>query len=117
MPLSLAGVRRILDEFMDWTWREGGDEEPGGNIRIGAVSAEDVYPDDDVLIIIAPQNIVGYPLLPRLQAMCDAAGDRPVILISPRMVDIPSSGGVMSYVGREQRLAWCVCSDALRSVG
>jgi adenylate kinase len=85
MPLQLAGVRRVLDS-MEWL-----DGDAGGNVRIGGVSAEDVAADDDIFIVIAPQNITGYSVLPYLGALCDAAGARPVLLINPRLLDIPSS--------------------------
>jgi adenylate kinase len=101
MPLALAGVRRILDA-MDW-----GEGEPGTFVRLGGVSAADVADDDDILIIIAPQNITGFSVLPALSALCEAAGPgRAVLLLNPRLVDIPSSNNVMQVRGREERLAF-----------
>ena len=45
-------------------------------------------------------------MLPALQEMVAAAGPRPMVLINPRLGDIPSAGGVMSVRGREDRLAF-----------
>ncbi|KAK1323004.1 hypothetical protein QJS10_CPA02g01230 [Acorus calamus] len=33
--------------------------------------------------------------------MTDAAGHRPVILINPRLKDLPASSGIMQKLGRE----------------
>jgi adenylate kinase len=85
MPLQLSGVRRIL-EAMDW-----GEGEPGERVRIGDLAVEGMYADDDVYVIVAPQNIAGHSVQPYLAALCEAAGARPVVLINPRLTDIPSA--------------------------
>jgi len=99
MPLQLAGVRRIL-EMMDW----GDDVSPF--VSFGAVGSEEVTPADDVFILIAPQNMVGASIIPDLQAMARAAAadDKPVVLLNPLLVDIPSAGDVMQIRGREERM-------------
>ena len=96
LPLSLAGVSRLL-EMMDWG------EEAAPFIGIGGIGESVPQPQDDVFIIIQPQNIVGYSVLPYLQAMEKAAGDRAIILINPKLVDVQSSGDVMSIRGRGER--------------
>ena len=98
MPLQLAGVRRLLDG-MDW-----GDDEPGGFVRIGSLT--DAADDDEMFIVIAPQHITGHSVLPGLAALCETAGPRPVLLINPRLVDIPSANNVMQVRGREERQAF-----------
>ncbi|CAM6129907.1 unnamed protein product [Calypogeia fissa] len=99
MPLQLAGTRHLLDR-MDW-----GEYGAKGNfINIGSVGAKEVSPDDDMFILIAPQNAAGNCIIDDLKAMVAAAGDRPVIIVNPRLKDLPGSGGVMQVRGREKRL-------------
>ncbi|GMH18989.1 hypothetical protein Nepgr_020830 [Nepenthes gracilis] len=101
MPLQLAGTRKIL-EFMDW----GGYGAMGTFINIGSIGAQDVGEQDDMFILVAPQNAVGNCIMDDLKAMTDAAGDRPVILINPRLKDLPSSSGIMQIMGRDKRLEY-----------
>jgi len=112
LPLSLNGVRQIL-EMMDW--QSGPGEAYEGlvpnYVRFGEVGASEVDKDqgsapDDVFIVIMPQNIVGFTLMPELQEMVEAAAGRPVLLINPKLGDIASSEDVMSVRGRAQRLAF-----------
>ncbi|KAG7942654.1 hypothetical protein I3843_16G114800 [Carya illinoinensis] len=101
MPLQLAGTRQIL-EFMDW-----GDYGAMGNfIKIGSVGSKEVDEQDDIFVIVAPQNAVGNCIIDDLKAMTDAAGNRPVILINPRLKDLPGSSGVMQTMGRDKRLEY-----------
>lgn len=101
MPLQLAGSRKIL-EFMDW----GDDGTMGTFINIGSIGGKEVEEQDDMFILIAPQNAVGNCIIGDLRAMTDAAGPRPIILVNPRLGDIPSSNGVMQAMGREKRLEY-----------
>ncbi|CAL4997981.1 unnamed protein product [Urochloa decumbens] len=130
IPLQLAGTRKIL-EFMDW----GHYGAKGTFINIGAVGASEVDKEDDMFILIAPQNAVGNCIidvkilwlrfylnyfynidlsiflvilenLQDMRAMTDAAGDRPVILVNPRLKDMPGSSGVMQTMGRDMRLKY-----------
>ena len=71
---------------------------------LGAVGADEVAEDDDIFIVVCPTSIVGNSIIPPLQEMCKAAGDRPVIIFNQRMGDLPSSGGVMGVQGRKERL-------------
>ncbi|XP_047308263.1 adenylate kinase 5, chloroplastic isoform X2 [Impatiens glandulifera] len=101
MPLQLAGTRKIL-EFMDW-----GDYGAIGNfINIGSIGANDVGEEDDIFILVAPQNAMGNCIIDDLRAMTDSAGSRPVILINPRLKDLPGSSGVMQTMGRDKRLEY-----------
>lgn len=99
MPLQLAGTRNIL-EFMDW----GDYDAKGTFINIGSIGAKEVTDQDDMFILLAPQNAVGNCIIDDLQAMSEAAGSRPVILVNPRLKDMPSSGGVMQTIGRDKRM-------------
>ncbi|XP_031479204.1 adenylate kinase 5, chloroplastic isoform X2 [Nymphaea colorata] len=101
MPLQLAGSRRIL-EFMDW----GEHGALGTFVNIGSIGAKDVNKQDDIFIIVAPQNAVGNCIIDELKALTDEAGDRPVILVNPRLKDLPSSSGIMQVMGREARLEY-----------
>ncbi|KAJ7295642.1 hypothetical protein O6H91_03G008700 [Diphasiastrum complanatum] len=99
MPLQLAGTRRIL-EAMDW----GSYGAKGTFINIGAIGSKEVEPEDDVFLLMAPQNSVGTCIIDDLQAMVQAAGRRPVIIVNPMLKDLPAAGGVMQIGGRETRM-------------
>lgn len=101
MPLQLAGTRTIL-EVMDW----GEYGAKGTFIEIGKIGAKEVSEKDDIFILVAPQNAVGNCIIDDLQAMTDAAGDRPVILVNPRLKDLPASSGIMQTMGRDKRLEY-----------
>jgi len=103
VPLALNGVRRLL-EGMDWG-DAANDLREAGLLRVGGLSAEDAAAeDDDIFICIAPQNMNGHSIHGPLAAFCQAAGNRPVILINARLTDIPSANNVMSVRGRQERL-------------
>ncbi|KAK9861434.1 hypothetical protein WJX84_008393 [Apatococcus fuscideae] len=105
LPLSLSGVRRIM-EAMEW-----GDAEDF--VSFGQVSADQID-DSEYYILIAPQNVVGNTIMTNLQEMVDAAEDqgKSVILINPKLTDVPSSGGVMGVRGRKERMAFASSFDA-----
>ncbi|KAL3744256.1 hypothetical protein ACJRO7_013503 [Eucalyptus globulus] len=84
MPLQLAGTRKIL-EFMDW----GDDGALGTFIQIGSIGAKEVDEQDDIFILVAPQNAVGNCIIDDLRGMTESAGMRPVILINPRLKVCP----------------------------
>ncbi|KAJ6296215.1 hypothetical protein OIU78_024120 [Salix suchowensis] len=123
MPLQLAGTRKIL-EFMDW-----GDYGAKGNLyqdwfyRLTYLSRyilysspcageQEVSEEDDVFILVAPQNAVGNCIIDDLKAMTVAAGSRPVILINPRLKDLPGSSGVMQTMGRDKRLEYAASFES-----
>jgi hypothetical protein len=118
VPRVLSGVRKVMS-IMDWQANEGelyegvvnySEEEdaPEGLIRFGAVGADELSPDDDVVIVIAPQSMVGASIYPSLSAMTEraAAQGTAVILINPLLNDIQSSSGIMTVRGRSERLAY-----------
>ncbi|XP_044471048.1 adenylate kinase 5, chloroplastic isoform X1 [Mangifera indica] len=107
MPLQLAGTRKIL-EFMDW----GNEGAMGTFINIGSIGAKEVSEQDDMFLLVAPQNAVGNCIIDDLRAMTDAAGKRPVILVNPRLKDLPSSSGVMQTMGREERLEYAASFES-----
>ena len=117
-PKQLNGVATLLQR-MDWQADEGEENEGilGEYIRLGAIGKDHVMnkhtdrdgntiEQDDVFIIVCPQNMVGLEssIIPYLQEMAEAAGDRPVILINPDLTDKISSQGQQSVRGRQERL-------------
>jgi len=107
LPISLNGCRFIL-ENMDWQSKEGEEKEGvvGTQIHFGEVGEHVVEEEDDVFILIAPQNVVGVSIIPLLEAMARKAGDRPFIVLNPSLRDRPSAGDVMQVRGREERMAF-----------
>ncbi|KAM0827234.1 hypothetical protein ACQ4PT_068325 [Festuca glaucescens] len=110
IPLQLAGTRKIL-EIMDW----GDYGAKGAFINIGAVGASEVDKEDDMFVLIAPQNAVGNCIIDDMKAMTDAAGNRPVILVNPRLKDMPASSGVMQTMGRDMRLQYAASFETCYS--
>lgn len=96
---------------MDW----GDYGAKGTFINIGAVGARDVDKEDDMFVLIAPQNAVGNCIIDDMRAMTDAVGDRPVILVNPRLKDMPASSGVMQTMGRDIRLKYAASFETCYS--
>ncbi|KAL8129624.1 hypothetical protein V2J09_018779 [Rumex salicifolius] len=107
MPLQLAGTRKIL-EYMDW----GEYGAMGTFVNIGSIGASEVEEQDDMFILVAPQNAVGNCIIDDLRAMTDAAGNRPVILVNPRLKDLPGSSGIMQTMGRDKRLEYAASFES-----
>ncbi|KAG2578044.1 hypothetical protein PVAP13_6NG190603 [Panicum virgatum] len=68
-----------------------------------------------MFILIAPQNAVGNCIIDDMRAMTDAAGDRPVILVNPRLKDMPGSSGIMQTMGRDMRLKYAASFETCYS--
>lgn len=112
---------------MDWQSDEGEENEGmvGNYINFGAIGKEHVVdahegPDgekieqDDVFILIAPQSMVGVDssIMGNLEAMVEAAGDRPVILINPDLTDkVCSPLFKKAFVSLTGAKLMRVCSD------
>ena len=118
MPLALSSMRVVLEK-MDWgpdltpeqKWRPGDESEtprPEALIRLGTVGANQVADDDDVIIVMCPQNVVGGMIIEELEAMSRAASARGVALlaINPLLQDRPSSNNMMQVRGRAERRAF-----------
>jgi hypothetical protein len=133
LPKQLAGVSKLM-QMMDWESEEGETNEGmvGTFVNFGNIGAEFVVNEqrssvadsdsdnddgksstgtiaqhqDDVFILLCPQNMVGTDssIIPWLQEMVEAAGDRPVILINPDLADRVSAAGQQSVRGRQQRM-------------
>ena len=116
MPLSIASMRPVL-ERMDWNLVESeapkrpnrdGSIEINENalIRFGKIGDTEISDDDDCIIAIAPQNIVGASIIPDLKSMTVEAERRgiPLITINPNLIDKPSSNNNMQIRGRSERM-------------
>jgi len=115
LPLALSSMRPVL-ESMDWgqqlseeeKFRKSDNSQPRKEalIRLGAVGADQVATDDDVLLLIAPQNVIGGMIVNLLEDMVKAAAGRPLILLNPQLADKPSSNNMMQIRGRSERKAF-----------
>ncbi|KAL7574596.1 hypothetical protein ACA910_002952 [Epithemia clementina (nom. ined.)] len=120
VPKQLSGVARLI-QLMDWQSQEGEENEGmvGDYINFGSVGPEHVVNEerdkesgeitrhqDDIFVIIAPQSMVGTDssIIPALQGMVQAAGDRPIILINPDLTDKVSAAGQQNVRGRQERI-------------
>ena len=116
-PLSLSGVMRIMQQ-MDWGEAEefislgnlgasevNGSKNNNSSIRIDGENSKEKNSEADVFILISPQNLTGHSVLPLLQEMTEEADklNKSIILINPKLGDVPSSGGVMGVRGRQDR--------------
>ena len=128
VPRVLSGVRKVL-QLMDWqagpgeahegvlgNLQESGREElEEGFVRLGAIGPDEVAADDDVMILLAPQSMVGASIYEFLSDMVDRATKQgtAVILINPLLQDRQSSGGLMSVRGRSERMAFASSFDEI----
>ncbi len=116
-PLALSMMMPVFQK-MDWgtslTEEElylGGDmlkpTRTESKIRLGRVGPEYVAPDDDVIFIIMPQNVVNGELTGMLDDMCSKAESQgtAVILINDNLADRPSGNNKMQIRGRAERRA------------
>ena len=62
-----------------------GDADGEGVVRFGAVGAGIVQPDDDVILVLAPQNMVGACIIDDLSAMTEEAeaSGAAIIVLNP----------------------------------
>ena len=118
IPKQLSGVAMLLQR-MDWQSEEGEENEGmvGNYINFGGIGSTHVVnahtdkrgnrvEQDDVFILLCPQSMIGLEtsIVGPLSEMVDAAGDRPVIIINPDLVDKMSSQGQQGVRGRKERI-------------
>ena len=113
MPLALSSVRYVAEK-MDWGKRLNSDQKASVDdaknrrsealVRFGSIGRDQVAPDDDIIIVIAPQNLIGGSLVPFLDEMIKELNGRPIILFNPLLNDRPSSNGMMNVRGRSERI-------------
>ena len=127
-PKQLNGVYTLLQR-MDWQSDEGEMNEGiiGNYVNFGNVGKEFVankqvdsdgnvrQEQDDVFILICPQSMIGVDatIIPYLQEMVEAVGDRPIILINPDLSDKVSSQGQQSIRGRSDRIKF---ADSFKTI-
>jgi Domain of unknown function (DUF1995) len=58
---------------------------------------EQVQPDDEIFLVVSPSSVEVLPV----EQICNAAGERPVILLNPRLEDVSIVG--IGYAGRQLR--------------
>ena len=114
LPLAIGAMRPILEK-MDWgselskeqKFQQGDNIKPRSEayIRLGTVGPDQIQDDDDILIIICPQNVIGGILINLLDDMIKKANGRPVLLFNPQLGDRPSSNNMMQIRGRAERRA------------
>lgn len=101
LPLSVAGLAR----FLAADWRVSKDGWPEDMVRLGAMGRDErIADDDEVIVIVSPTNAISMPVVEDLQRLSVEAGDRPIVLINPRLGDVPSHSGVMQVSGRKERM-------------
>lgn len=107
MPLALSSMRPVMEK-MDWCGKQKGSVGEEGEVRFGKIGADQIRDDDDLLVLIAPQNVVGGSLMPSLEAMAKEAARRsvPMVLLNPLLEDRPSANNVMQIRGRAERRAF-----------
>eukprot|EP00545_Synedropsis_sp_CCMP1620_P002602 CAMPEP_0119011794 /NCGR_PEP_ID=MMETSP1176-20130426/5886_1 /TAXON_ID=265551 /ORGANISM="Synedropsis recta cf, Strain CCMP1620" /LENGTH=488 /DNA_ID=CAMNT_0006964661 /DNA_START=54 /DNA_END=1520 /DNA_ORIENTATION=+ len=118
LPKQLSGVATLLQR-MDWQSGEGEENEGmiGNFVNFGAVGKEHVVnahvdadgkkvEQDDVFLLLCPQSTVGIEscIIPPMQEMVEAVGDRPIIILNADLVDRPSAQGQQSVRGRKERI-------------
>lgn len=102
IPLSVSGLRRHFDGDLalsasEWPRpiRSGDLEEDG-----------DLDDDDECVVIVSPTNAVSIPVIDSVVDLVRRAAGRPVLLVNPRLDDVPSHSGVMQVSGRAERIAF-----------
>lgn len=107
VPLSVAGLRRNFEGDLRmsaeaWT-PEGG--SISDVLRTGDLENEnDLTDDDEVIVVISPTNAVSVPVISDVESLIERAKQRPIIMLNPRLADVPSHSGVMQVVGRAERM-------------
>jgi hypothetical protein len=100
-----AGVKVFFTDSGSAAWAQNNWQQP--NVRFGSIDVagtrqtttveEQIAADDQLYIFVAPSAVEVAPV----EQICDAAGDRPVILLNPRLEDVATIG--IGYAGRQLR--------------
>lgn len=108
IPLSISGLRKNFDadlKVSEGAWA-------ANTIRSGALeNPDDLDDDDEIIIVVSPTNGVSIPVTDSLTDMVTRAKGRPVILLNPRLADVPSHSGVMQVSGRAERIRFLEAID------
>eukprot|EP00741_Cyanophora_paradoxa_P006477 tig00001003_g6270.t1 len=111
MPLSVAGIRRALEGDLRVSLEDGTHSSSLENVRISGIGAASVEEEDEIFLLISPTNTIGQAVIDDVRAMAAAAGERPFIMLNPRLADVPSYEGIMGVQGRAERLAFLATFD------
>eukprot|EP00276_Gloeochaete_wittrockiana_P015531 CAMPEP_0184333924 /NCGR_PEP_ID=MMETSP1089-20130417/2853_1 /TAXON_ID=38269 ORGANISM="Gloeochaete wittrockiana, Strain SAG46.84" /NCGR_SAMPLE_ID=MMETSP1089 /ASSEMBLY_ACC=CAM_ASM_000445 /LENGTH=408 /DNA_ID=CAMNT_0026658013 /DNA_START=53 /DNA_END=1279 /DNA_ORIENTATION=- len=103
IPLSVAGIQRLLLLDIEASEETKYSEELKrvGVANIGPAAVDE---DDDVFILVSPTNTVNSPVINAVIQQEKLVGGRVMILMQPRLQDVPSNEGVMSVIGRQDRI-------------
>jgi len=119
LPLSVAGLHKTLQadiRVSQSTWSD----ELKNRIRLGFLgdfdSKNSIADDDDVFIIVCATNSTSSPVINQIMETIEKeiGRERPVVLVNPRLGEVPSHSGVMQVKGRGQRMEFvetinCIC--------
>lgn len=101
VPLSIAGLRRTFDADLALS-KESWPEDA---IRAGVLEdPADIDERDEIIVVVSPTNAVSLPIINSLRDMVARANGRPILLLNPRLKDVPSHSGVMQVSGRAERI-------------
>lgn len=118
VPKQLNGVATLLQR-MDWESEKGEENEGmlGDYVNFGGIGKDhvvnagtdrrgDTIEQDDVFLLLCPQSMIGTDtsIIEPLSEMTREAGDRPIILLNPDLVDKVSTQGQQSFRGRQERI-------------
>ena len=56
-----------------------------------------IHPEDEAILLVAPSSVE----VAKVEEICQAAGDRPVVLLTPKLEDLATVG--LGYAGRQLR--------------
>lgn len=103
IPLSVAGLRRHFDGDLEASITEW----PDTVVRSGDLEdVNDLDDSDEAIIVVSPTNAVSIPIISSVMDVVERAKGRPVLLLNPRLDDVPSHSGVMQVSGRAGRIAF-----------
>lgn len=107
IPLSVSGLRRQLDADLDLSAGDFGDRIATSDLE----NLSEIEATDEAIVVVSPTNAVSIPIINSIIELVNHVPTSvPVILINPRLDDVPSPASVMSVSGRNVRL------DFLRSI-
>lgn len=103
-PLSVAGLSRMLSA----DWAQSRDIWPANVLRLGLLATDGTgaTANDEVVIILSPTNAVDVPTVVSVQKLADSLPpSTKIVLVNPRLADVPGHSGVMGVLGRAERIS------------
>lgn len=102
IPLSIAGLRKHFDADLELSAEDWPQTIRSGDLE----DINDLDDDDDIIIIVSPTNAISLPVVESVTDCLKRAKGKPIILINPRLDDVPSHSGVMQVSGRSDRISF-----------